>query len=166
VRAEPRITLVENELVAVAAEGDEERPDDDGEEEGDEGGESRPIPAVRSMIPAIASWKALTLILVNGETLCVKVGRHKQRATYRDLGVHWKKSLKPKQEWGLLCEIISNGNQFPKERFGKSIETAKMPAHRLGKAMSWAFGLEDSPFLPFNYKRWWKPKFWAKEDEE
>jgi hypothetical protein len=112
------------------------------------------------LLPTAKSWRDVTLALVDGETVSVRIGDRFQRLSYIDLGLVTGDTRKMTVQWRLLVACCEGNGTFRWKQFG-SFEAAKQVVSRLRKALKAAFGIDDNPFEEFNYDTQWKTRFKA-----
>jgi len=115
------------------------------------------------LLPTAKSWREVTMTLVDGETVSVRIGDRFQRLSYIDLGLATGDTRKATVQWRLLVACCEGNGTFRWKVFG-SFEAARQVVSRLRKALKAAFGIDDNPFEDFSYDTQWKTRFTARAE--
>jgi hypothetical protein len=108
--------------------------------------------------PKGAKWTDLSIKVIDGETVAIKVGDHARRYVYSEMGMIDGRTKKPTKQWELLQHFARNHGILTWQSSGADRKNQKR-REVLSENLKAVFGIEGEPIVLTDDKKGWRTTF-------
>ena len=107
--------------------------------------------------PPGTSWQDITIRFLDGHTVSVAMGDVSQRLNFAELGMKDSRNGNPNSQWTLLRILAENGGRLSWQQPAADPKKKKQ-VELLARRLQDFFGIEESPFHPYQKGNGWQLK--------